>query len=247
MDYIIAIPSYQRPNELKKKTLSLLKRYGIDKDKIMIFVANNEEYDRYKEILDPETYRDLQVGEVGLTKQRIYISNFFQEGANILSMDDDIEEILERVDSKNKKPVEDLEKWIKERFELAEQEGCNIWGIYPVNNPYFMTGDITTDLRFIIGCVYGYKNRHDKDLHPETKVKEDYERTILYYLKDKKVMRFNNYTMKTQFYAKGGLGPDRYDRSVEAQELLKSKYPKIVKPFFRKNGTPEIKLLKVKL
>ncbi len=247
LDYIIAIPSFNRPKELKKKTLALLKRYNIPKEKIMIFVANNEEYEVYKALLDPETYRDLQVGEAGLTKQRIFISNFFKEGANIVSMDDDLEEILVKVDDKNKKPIEDLEKWIKESFELCIQDNCYLWGVYPVNNPYFMKDNITKDLRFIIGCIYGYINRHDKDLHPKTKVKEDYERTILYYLKDKKVMRFNNITMKTKFMAVGGLGADRYEKSIEAQNYLKETYPTIIKPFFRKNGFPEVKLLKVKV
>ena len=93
MDRVYVIPSYDRPLELKLKTLSTLKRHGIDKDKIFVFVANNEEYKRYEEKLDPGTYKEIKVGELGIRNQRKYISQFFEEGIHIISMDDDIEEL----------------------------------------------------------------------------------------------------------------------------------------------------------
>ena len=41
-DYVVAIPSYKRPNTLKTKTLRLLEHYEIDPKKVKIFVANEE-------------------------------------------------------------------------------------------------------------------------------------------------------------------------------------------------------------
>ena len=41
--YVVAIPSYQRPECLKNKTLKLLKKYKIKKEYIDIFVANQQE------------------------------------------------------------------------------------------------------------------------------------------------------------------------------------------------------------
>ena len=46
--YKIAIPSYKRYDTIKNKTLKLLNEYNIDKKKITIFVANNEEKKLYK-------------------------------------------------------------------------------------------------------------------------------------------------------------------------------------------------------
>lgn len=44
INYIIAIPSYNRTTELTNKTLHTLKEANISKNKIYIFVANKEQY-----------------------------------------------------------------------------------------------------------------------------------------------------------------------------------------------------------
>ena len=43
MSYVVAIPSYNRPDEITKKTLTTLKTGGVDKKKIYVFVANKQE------------------------------------------------------------------------------------------------------------------------------------------------------------------------------------------------------------
>ena len=50
-DYTIVIPSYKRQKILQEKTLTTLKKYKIPKESIYVFVANQEEYDIYKEFL----------------------------------------------------------------------------------------------------------------------------------------------------------------------------------------------------
>jgi hypothetical protein len=128
-----------------------------------------------------------------------------------------------------------------------KKEKIYIWGIYPVRNPFFMYKETTTDLRFIIGVTFGFIVRHDKDLKMSIKAetKEDYEQTILYFLKDGGVIRFNNVTVKTKFNAPGGLGTDRFERNKNAAEYLVKKYPDIVTRNDRKNGTPEVKLARL--
>lgn len=51
----IAIPSYQRAETLRDKTLHLLERYKIHPKCITVFVANNDELAKYKDILKPNT------------------------------------------------------------------------------------------------------------------------------------------------------------------------------------------------
>jgi len=41
-DFVVAIPSYDRPKELNKKTLSMLNDNNISKNIITVFVANSE-------------------------------------------------------------------------------------------------------------------------------------------------------------------------------------------------------------
>ena len=99
-------------------------------------------------------------------------------------------------------------------------------------------------VRGVIGVVHGYINRHSKDLYPSMRSvsKEDIEQSILFYLKDGGVVRFNNITFTTKFNAPGGLGVDRFQMNKNAQEYLVKTYPGIAKAKFRPDGTPEITL-----
>jgi len=244
LNYIIAIPSYKRWIELSKKTLPTLKRSKINKNKIYIFVANKTEEKLYKKYLDPNTYGKIIVGKKGLVQQRKFISQYFPEGKMIVSLDDDIQKII-RLNHNNKlTELKQLDSFFQKAFRLLKNKNLYLWGVYPVNNAFFMKHKITTDLRFIIGVMHGYINRHDRDLYPNLKSigKEDIEQSILFYLKDKGILRFNDITFRTIYNAPGGLGTNRYQMNKKAQEYLCKKYPTIAKPKFRPDGTPEVSL-----
>ena len=165
-------------------------------------------------------------------------------------MDDDVEKVYKKVDGKLIE-MKQLDNLIRKNFDLitktVEFEGRHLWGVYPTPNCLWMKEDnITTDLRFCIGVFYGYINRHDSSLYPKTELKEDSEISILHYLKDDGICRFNNISFKTKFLAPGGCGTDRFEGYKKAQEYLCEKYPDYCKPKFRKDGTPEIFLRKKK-
>ena len=211
-DYVIAIPSYNRSNTLRDKTLEMLQRYKINKDIIYIFVANEEEYDKYKNTLDPY-YKELIIAEKGMKNVRNYMTDYFVENQKIFYLDDDIQNIfichndIEPYDKKNNylKIIPDLDKFIKDSFETLRKEDCNLGGIYPVRNSYFMKPDTyTTDLKYIIGFCYFVFNK--KELKVTIDDKEDYERSIQYYLLDNKVIRYSNITAHTQCYKKDSGG-----------------------------------------
>ena len=59
-DYVIAIPSYKRADTLNKKTLNILKKTDIQlKEKVYIFVADEDEYELYKAKINPADYHSL--------------------------------------------------------------------------------------------------------------------------------------------------------------------------------------------
>ena len=251
-DYVIAIPTYQRYNELLKKTLPTLINGSVCPDNIYIFVANEEEKIKYEEILTKEWYKCIVVGELGIRNQRIFISKYFPEKTKIVSMDDDIEKILMKVEDKMD-TVCNVDKLIRNNFDLLNTEqfkGIHMWGVYPVNNSLWLKEKyITSDLRFCIGVFHAYINRHNDNLYPNilSETKEDIEQNILFYKMDGGILRFNNITFKTKFNAPGGLGMDRFERNKKAQEYLCETYPEYCKKKFRKNGTPEIFLYKKKM
>jgi hypothetical protein len=250
-DYVIAIPTYQRYNELLKKTLPTLINGSVNPDLIHIFVANEEEKFKYEQIIPKEWYINILVGEKGIRNQRKYISKYFTEGTKIVSMDDDIEKILIKVGDKLEQ-VNNIDKLIRNNFDLLKEEqykDIHLWGVYPTPNALWLKEKyVTSDLRFCIGVFHGYINRHNDNLYPDplSESKEDYEQSILFYKMDGGILRFNNISFKTKFNAPGGLGQDRYLLNKTAQEYLVKNYPEYCKEKFRKNGTPEIYLFKKK-
>lgn len=245
-NYVVAIPTYNRVEEVVNKTLKTLNKGNVSKHRIFLFVANKQQYDLYDSGVPRELYNKIIIGKKGITNQRIFISNYFNEEQYVVSMDDDVEQ-LEMLRGDKLVKMHNLDLFFNKAYDLMKKENLFIWGIYPVRNPFFMYNEITTDLRFIIGVTYGFITRHLKELKMSSKIetKEDYEQSILFYKKDGGVIRFNNITAKTKFNAPGGLGADRFEKNKFSAEYLVNKYPDIVIRNDRKNGMPEIKLKKM--
>jgi len=250
MSYVVAIPSYKRQDVLVAKSLKTLIDGGVDPKKIHIFVANKEEHDIYQKAIPKNMYGKLVVGIKGITEQRKFILKYFPEGKEIVSIDDDVEGLYKSKGTTKLVQVKNVDGFFKDAFKKLHDDKLFIWGIYPVRNPFFMKDSVTTDLKFIIGTMYGFINRHDSSLQPSSSIKEkeDYEQSILYFLKDGGVVRYNNVTIKTKFHAEGGLGKTegRFADNKFAAEYLQKKYPEFVSIFHRGNGMTEIRLRRVK-
>ena len=246
MPYVVAIPSYNRPNEILAKTLKTLKTGHVNKNSIYIFVANNDERKKYEEVVSKDLYGKIVVGKLGIANQRIFIKHYFNNNQQVVSIDDDVEALYKMTNAEPAKLIKitNVDKFFKDAFDRLKKEKLFIWGIYPVRNPFFMQNTVSTGLKFIIGALYGFIVRKTSELEPSINAegKEDYEQSILYYKKDGGVLRYNNVTIKTKFLAKGGLGADRFEMNKKAAEYLQKTYPDLVTIFHRKNGMTEIKL-----
>lgn len=223
MDYKIVIASHKRLALLKKKTLATLDLYGIPHDKIYIFVAE-EEYEEYKSSL--LSYH-VEKGGVGIPAQRNAITSFFDEGEYLFCMDDDIRRFLEYSEHNNRheQQLEDLDSFIKRGFDEAEKARVSLWGLYPVANGRWMKKDCSKGLFFIYGCSFGVINR--KDIPITLEVKNDYERSLRFYMRDHGVLRCN-WVAPVQSYMKqkGGLRSIRtIEKEKECCQKLKEIFP----------------------
>ena len=245
--YKIAIPSYKRHNEIIEKTLSL----PLNQELIYIFVANQEEYDIYEKTIPKDKYHKIVIGELGITNQRNFIRNYFDSGENIVSIDDDIEKVIKWDGEKGHTTIDNLDDFFILSFEQLSREKLNLWGINSVANAFFMANkkEYTTDLKFCIGCIFGFINDKSIILNPLSEGKEDYENTILSYDKCGGVLRMNWISVKQKPFDKGGLGSlqERIRSSATAAEYLYSTYPKYISSMFkRKNGMNEVRLKRLK-
>jgi len=236
--YVVAIPTYQRYDILQQKTLSMLLKGKVKPKHIFIFVANDDEAKRYDEVLINKTYNKIVVGKPGITPQRRLISEYFPKNKHIVSLDDDVEGLFKLVEN-TLVCIEDVHAFFVRAFELCATHKRYLWGIYPVLNAFYMKHTITTDLKFILGTCYGYINRpHDETLTPSLPEKEDFELSILHFLKDGGVLRINDVSIKTKFHNRnGGLGAlsqKRIDDNNRAALELKRRYPHLGYVWYRK-------------
>ena len=199
VNYVVAIPTYNRQDVLENKTLKTLIDGGVSKNKIYLFVANQEQCRLYEESIPKNMYKEIIIGKKGIANQRNFIANYFDEGQYVVSMDDDVEE-FQMLRGEKLAKLKNIDDFFVDAYKLLKKNKLFIWGIYPVQNPFFMYNEITMDLRFLIGVTYGFIVRHNRNLRPSIKseTKEDYEQTILYYKMDGGVMRFNYITTKTK-------------------------------------------------
>jgi hypothetical protein len=247
----IVIPSYKRQETLQEKTLAVLKEYRIPVNKITVFVANKDEEKIYKEYLDPKTYGKIVVAEKGLTNARNFISDYFPVGTLLVCMDDDIKGFLEYDASapRKERPLRSLLGVMKRGFQECIKHGCRMWGVYSVPNGFFMKDTVSTDLKFLVGSFWGCVNPGTKGQTGVKMImdeKEDYYRTIQYFLQDGKVVRLNFVAPKTAYYKEsGGMqeNPERKKKQEQAVKFLVTKYPEFValNPT-RKSGFMEIRL-----
>jgi hypothetical protein len=247
-DYIVAIPSYQRADTLREKSLTTLKKYGIPVGKINIFVANREEEALYKEKIPSHMYNKIIIAQKGLKEARNFISNYYPKGKHILFLDDDLKGFIEYDESKprHEKPLVSLQKVIQRGFKECEKNGCRLWGIYPSANGFFMKPTVTTDLKLIVGCFFGIINPGLSEMKIAISEKEDYYRTLKMYELDGCVVRLNFVAPKTAFYKEpGGMqtNPRRRQEQEEAVKFLLKLYPDWVKlnPS-RKSGFMEMRI-----
>ncbi len=252
MDYVIAIPSYRRADILRDKTLTMLRNKGIPRERIFVFVANQDEHLAYQSI-DPDLYNEMLIGVVGIVAQRQFIDNYYPEGTHIIQIDDDVSDVDLSLSKFNNHT---LDEFFRFAFEDIKERNAYIWGVYPVYNPFFRNKnkETTEHLTFIIAAMFGYINRHDADLDLSIAQKhggnkEDVERSILFFLKDGKTVRYNKVGIFTKYFGiSGGLGnfKSRLTPMLEAATELYDRYGEMGRIKTRKNGMTEFVLDKCK-
>jgi hypothetical protein len=243
-DWVVAIPTYKRPDGVTNKTLATLKDYGIEARRIFLFVATKEEEAEYLQMVPSKLYNKIIVAAPGLPNARNFISNYFPKGKHILMMDDDVTGFVELAADGSGVKLKSLKKLISLGFAEAEKAGARLWGIYPSTNPFFMKKKISTDLKFIVGCFWGTINP-GKEVQVHFHEKEDYHRTLQHWKLDCAIVRVNWVFPKTKLYTNpgGAAGQRTGESEKKAVEFLMSNYPDLVRlnPR-RKSGFTEILL-----
>lgn len=231
------IPSYQRAEQLKEKTLTYLELQGVDKKDIYIFVRTDDSKLSEYESIEGINLVTTDIKGIGMTHN--YITEYFDENEFIVEIDDDLVNLID-----NEKQSVNLKQTIQEMKDIMENENISYGGLYQCDNSMFMSAckQYTTDLRYMLGLFRLRFIR--KDIILETNYAEDMENCILHYLRDGKILKNNWLCGKTKNYASGGCCGDGRNLDTEKadKEHLANKYPQLTRQFTRKNGVTDLRL-----
>lgn len=254
-EYQIAIPSYNRPHIIKDKTLKLLKRLNIDNKQILIFVENEKQKEKYINH-GLQEYNFITTSTQGIMEKRNFLETYYREQTQhdrVLYMDDDLDDIM-ILDKKNPKitvPIEEKEfkTFIVQAFNMTEYLNLSIFGVSALHNPFYMSYNTTTNLKYISGAFKGCVIRRDRhEIHTDIDHFEDYQFSCEYYLRDRGVIKYNHISIKTDYFIEeggicesmGGL-QKRKDSMEPNSKYMQERYGAMVNVVEKKWGK-EIKL-----
>ena len=132
--------------------------------------------------------------------------------------------------------LKSLDAFLQKGFSILEKSGHKLFGINPVYNPFFCTikdkknKHISYNLKYIVGALCGVINSIEGEIR-HVHDKEDYERSIRYYLLTGGTPRFNNISIVTKYYKEPGglqsLGHRSWDKVDKSAKFLLQAYPDI--------------------
>lgn len=230
----VAIPTYKRSDSIASKTLKYLKSVNYPANLIYLFVVAEEE--QLYRALPADLYGHIVIGPVGLCAMRNRIADFFDEGEIIMQFDDDVSGI------KSPLPFSDIFQILYKG--LTDKDApCGLAGVLPNNDTRRFKNSQTMHLAHILGSFFMCRNHKDiKITHTE---KEDKQRSILYFKKYGRVLRYQNAGVSTSYRGgTGGLQSEGRDLRIEGEiESLMRLYPEYCKIVDKKSDGKDIALL----
>ena len=229
MDYQVAVPSYNRVDVCKTRTLALLKKHNIAKERITLFVANEEQKNLYQDAIPSDLYGQIVVAVKGHREVKNWISEYYPLKTKYVSCDDDLYDMMELDGNGGLRAVASLHDLIVEGFKQCEAHKYHLWGIAPVANGFFLKQTIHNDVKFCIGHFWGCINRR---IPIWLNLKDDYERSIKNSIQDGGVIRFSYVAGVTKYCATGGINQSKEERSdANAKEVsfLVESFPGLVR------------------
>jgi hypothetical protein len=235
----VVIPSYGRHLTIGNQTLHFLNRIGYPASKIFIFVSDSDQATLYKSWVEEKLYGQIIVGVLGLKEQRNFISDWLAEDEIYISMDDDLDNVKVM-------PGHSFLDLMKDAVSKISTREHGLAGCLSNSDARRFKNDFTQHLSHIVGCFWIARNVRDIRIDGFAE-KEDYERSIKYFQKYGKVLRYRWAGVQTQYIKDtGGIAKEgRQLREAQAVLGLTNKYPAMCTRIHKKGKReqwPDLKL-----
>lgn len=242
----ICIPTYDRADTIGEDTIGTLLRYGTPAERIHVYVGPKGDYTQVK-----AEHPDINwhTAPAGYGPAQNHIRATHQAGHRIIVMDDDVRGIRRLAPGGKKLEDIDAQGWADlttNAFAQCARERITLWGLNATGNHFYMRNRAVVGLYFAIGNCFGYIN--DPSIEVEEPSKQDWEITLIHYVRDGGVLRVDDHTahVRPMRTFKGGQvsaqGDARMEAEHEAQAGLLRRFPALVHPKAGKSGYPEIAL-----
>ena len=253
----VYIPSRGRSDYIMQTTLPLLKAFA-DKGVPINICVREEDYKDYEYLhhnKELNTYLRKVSSVNGIGEKRGYITNVLakQDKADyILMIDDDLNHIIDG--NGNNLTSEQIYSLVVSITDELEKRDAYYGGIAPYENSFFYKNTITDTLKYIPGGFQVIRISDRTPISVSYKHFEDYIYCMEYFLRDKKVVRFNNYGIKTKLFNPVGGICEYYDglekRIADADNIadeICNKYDGMCKKYLKKKSSrvPECYNLKL--
>lgn len=256
--YTVVINSAGRASTLADKSLRLLAERNVDVTAVEVWVPDEATRDEYRAVIGDETavliaphdpvdksVDRVGVEPIGLGRARNHVIRSHEPGERLVFIDDDLTDVVRVVSKTENEPVVDLDAYYRSMFRDVEAASATLWGIYPVNNPYFGRPRLTYDLRYVCGGMFGVVvTGLDHEL-VTLDDKEDFERSLRHYVADGVVVRDEGVRIGTTGYVgAGGMQLSRTDERIEmSARWLVDQYPGLATlNMTKKSGKAEVRL-----
>jgi len=249
-----AIPSYRRPKICAEATVSTLISSGVNPENITVYLSDPEETDEYQKELH-NTGVSVHEGKAGVAHNRKHIQHSYPVGTQLVCCDDDLTGILTKSnDGKKLEPLHfKLTDLAEGAFQRAKEAGAGMWGIYAAQNAMFMSHTETAGLRYIIASFFG-TTTVDQDVARDEFLEssgEDFMTSILSFLRYGCTYRLDWATVKTKYFAEGGIDSELTERGIKRQDdhtqalrRIEQMYPDLAKTYTKANGVTNIRFKK---
>ena len=124
------VRSHGRLKRLQAQSLALLQRWGVPREDIYVFVADDEEAREYSEELGHRA--NVIAGQIGNVGSMEAVIKYFPEGERILMMDDDVRKLV-HIEHGDREELSGARarKYFRGGFDLLAKRKMQIFGFYP--------------------------------------------------------------------------------------------------------------------
>ena len=250
-DYRIAIPSYDRPEAVRTKTLAMLDSLNVDRDRVVVVCATPNEQERYLASLG-NGWR-TEVASLGLVNAREWYHGHFAEGTRILNIDDDVEAIMVKHGKKVERYEGCIDDIAEDGFSQCEAARARLWGIYPVDNGLFMNDQTVVGLRFICGVFFG-SYAGDPVFSHRRGSNDDWESTLQSFTSYGAVVRLEYLSVRTRYLLQavsGGVAAQLGSmeaRLVHREALIREvcrRYPQLATTYWKSGDVLNVRLKRI--